>query len=153
MSKFISLKDAIEASDIKIGKHDMMPFTESTDINAVIVITTLNENACAAIFKTKEFEEEVLLQIIHKRVVNMGLEDKVTKSAILTSILFGIDNPGKAVVYLMELLDYYDINKRPATGKDVMMFIYPDGFYRQEKFTEIVSNVVKPNLSTNCTIY
>jgi len=154
MGKFISLKEAINDSGIILNtKTDFVSFTDCIDLSTAISITMLTESACAEIFKSEEFKEEFIFQVMYKRVKAYGLEDKVSKSAIIASLLFNIDNPGKAITYIIELLDYYNKTNKVANGKDVMMFIYPDGFYTNDKFTEIVDKVIKPNLSTNTYIY
>jgi hypothetical protein len=57
----------------------------------------------------------------------------------------GINTPGKAIMYLIDLLEYNSLTGAVVTMDTVVNDIYPEGFYSDKTCTYIIDNVLKPN--------
>jgi hypothetical protein len=77
--------------------------------------------------------------------VHNVLGNCVEPLSLATMLAFDIDNPGKANLFLIDLLNFYFEKGRPATVDDVSMDIYPFGFYCEEDITSIIDNALKIN--------
>lgn len=104
------------------------------------------------LLKSKEYNNQFLTQILNKRVEVCELQDKIDKEALAMYLCFNIPNPGAAIIYLIELLEFYETNGRKATIVDIAD-IYPRGFYNKETLIFIIDNITKQNLSVWSKIY
>lgn len=104
------------------------------------------------ILDSKEYNNQFLTQILNKRVEVCELQDKIDKETLAMYLCFNIPTPGAVVIYLIELLEFYETNGRKATVDDIVD-IYPLGFYNKETLIFIIDNITKRNLSVWSNIY
>lgn len=104
------------------------------------------------ILDSKTYNNQFLTQILNKRIEVYELQDKIDKGTLAMYLCFNIPNPGAAVIYLIDLLEFYETNGRKATVDD-MVDIYPLGFYNKETLIFIIDNITKQNLSVWSKIY
>jgi len=95
-----------------------------------------------------------MYKILKGNIVAYGLEEKVNLNiAVTLAIAFNLNNPGMWKLLLIDLLNFYVSNNKPATIEDLSMFIYPMGFYDDKSFIRIVDDYLKPNLLLNSEMY
>jgi hypothetical protein len=93
------------------------------------------------------------MKILKKNIEAMSMEDRIPDIAIVYSLIFNLDTPAKAIIYLTELMDHLDKNSDPLTINDLSIRIFPNGFYDNDTCTKIIDNVMKPKKSKNSIIY
>ena len=127
----------------ELGTNMYLTFIESNKGDKKFIDKILN---------SKEYNNQFLTQILNKRVEVCELQDKIDNAALAMYLCFNIPNPGAVVIYLIDLLEFYETNGRKATVDD-MADIYPLGFYNKETLIFIIDNITKRNLSVWSNIY
>ena len=65
---------------------------------------------------------------IEERLTKFALDDYITDKLVLAAILYNLTEPRKIDLYIIDLLDFYTLYRRPAKLMDLNT-IYPKGFY------------------------
>jgi len=95
----------------------------------------------------------LLFQIINKRVETLGLTEYIAPSAIIMAAIYNIESPGKAIVYLIELLDYAVRNNVKVDYIAVTTSIFPDAFFTNETASNIIDKIHKLKKAKHSTVY
>ncbi len=98
-------------------------------------------------------EKDPLTMALEYKIVNFDMRDMVDTGALILLNAYSPDRVGKVVLYLILLLDFFDQHDRPATIKDVVETILPDGFYNDETCKLIINDILKPGLYKYSHVY
>jgi len=129
------------STDIDILKNNVMMMTIAAQGDAKVE-EILNSKDCP-----------VLFELMYKRVKAFDLTDRIAPTAILMAALYDIDRPGKAVIYLIELLDFAIRNNKKVDYNDVTVSIFPEAFFTDETCKNIIDKIHKPKLARNSGLY
>jgi len=100
------------------------------------------------------FLESPMGMMVYKRIEVYELQDKIDNCEIFKILMiFNINNPGKAMVILLDFLEYYDRHSKKANVKDMMLEVYPKGFYDESTFINIIDNYIKTKKVKYAGIY
>lgn len=150
-----TIKDLLRDNEVTKGfipSYDLL-----NELGTNIYLTFIESNKgdkkfIDKILNSKEYNDQFLTQILNKRVEVWELQDKIDNAALAMYHCFNIPSPGAAVIYLIDLLEFYETNGRKATVDD-MANIYPLGFYNKETLIFIIDNITKQKLSVWSNIY
>ncbi len=98
-------------------------------------------------------EDDQIMTIIKKRLECFNIEHVMTNKLMFLTFYFNLLTPGKLILFIIELKDFYDERKRVPTVQDVCIEIFPRGFYSQKCMSEIINKILKPKLCDNAYIY
>ena len=127
------------------------PLTE--DNMKLFLMANLDEEFLKTIIKEEEYQKMFLTQILNKRLKEFSLEDKVSEEALFMYIVYDATNPGKAIVFLIALVEFYYINKRVATIADIATEIFPLGFYNDATCMFVIDECMKKRKVIGSEIY
>jgi len=154
------LRDTMESLNFQPTYYSDVP---GDDDRKVANKKEANFNLLAILHKaTEETKEElikinilpmVLGKILDKRIKAYKLEQCISNDAMLFWFALNIDNPGKIMVYLIDLLDFCSVHNRPAVLEDLSTTIYPLGFYDTNTFNFIIKNIIKEDRTLHGFIY
>ncbi len=82
------------------------------------------------------------IQILNKRIEALELKIKFTGKAKLLLLIYTEGNPGKIVTSLIDCLTKFG-NKEFTIDCDELVQVYPDGFYTEDSFIELVDDYFK----------
>ena len=100
------------------------------------------------------FLESPIGMMVYKRIEAYELQDKIDNCEIFKIlIIFNINNPGKAMVILLDFLEYYDRHGKKASMKDMVLEVYPKGFYDEATFIDIIDNYIKTKKVKYAEVY
>ena len=99
-----------------------------------------------------DYNGQFITKVLKKRIEAFKLEDKINDEVLAMWICFGISSPGAAIIYLIDLLEFYETHHRKADISDISN-IYPFGFYDENTLLFIIDNIMKPNRSIFSKIY
>ena len=100
-----------------------------------------------------EVLEEPLVKIMKNKLSLIEKENVITEKAYVGLLSLGIDNPGKAVVTVIDVLNYLDKKDKERFEFDDIVNLYPMGTYEQETFIEIVDKIMKPKKCRYSELY
>lgn len=127
------------------------PLTE--DGVQILLMVNLNPDFGKEIIKDPEYINMFLTQILLKRIEVFGLEDKIDQEALFMYLAFGVDNPGKVVLFLIALVEYYEKTGEVATKDDISLKLFPNGFYDDETCEFVANHCMKSRLTIGSEIY
>jgi len=148
---FKSMREAAEEEGIVVNTKDFSK-DEAENFMTVVMIESTDKDGFKELFKDA-LEESFLLKIYDKRISGLKLEDKVSTETGVYIHLFGLDNPGKVVLMLVDILDASERLGRKIEFADVAMEVYPNGFYTDETVIGLIDKVLKPKRCSYSTIY
>ena len=120
----------------------------------MFVIATLNEMADKKGEKPSEevmraVEGSFLIQILNKRIEVFKLPIQFTSSAKM-AILAYVDRPGSLVALLIDCLTAYE---GKTVDVNMLVELYPDGFYDEETMIRYIDEYLKPRTVKWAEIY
>lgn len=74
------------------------------------------------------------------------LEQYVLEDMYVIATILQVNTINEYNIFLIELLDFYNLNDRPAYPMDVMSSIYPDGFYNEATIEKLLKHLNLPQL-------
>ncbi len=152
-----TIKDPLRDFDFTKGKNiSYEPFdVEQTKLFIMFTMSNNEDNDKSFIkelLSSDEYNNQFLTQILKKRIEVFNLQDKIDDEALAMYLCFNICSPGAAIIYLIDLLEFYETKGRKATIGDISN-IYPMGFYDENSLLFIIDNITKPKLSIWSQIY
>ncbi len=151
-----TIKDLLRDSDFTKGKNiSYEPFdVEQTKLFIMFTMDNKNEDRSfiKELLSSDEYNNQFLTQILKKRIEVFNLQDKIDDEALAMYLCFNICSPGAAIIYLIDLLEFYETKGRKATIEDISN-MYPMGFYDENSLLFIIDNITKPKLSIWSQIY
>ena len=142
-----TIKEAVVDNSIVVNYKQM----EHDEILMLTYITIISSDEYNSILS--ELEQSQQSQVFIKRITGLKLEDKIDINLHIYTHVFGMNNPGAIVLLVMELYDFYVRNGRVATKDDVLMYIFPIGYYTKEVCIDIVDKLVKTDIVMSSFIY
>lgn len=149
-----SLRKLLEDSCVEV-KTKQMSVDSAALCGLLISIENNGEAEVEKFISSMEFvlKECFAYQVALRRIQSLNLQDKVSEHMALLAVLYEISNPGQVIIMLMSLLDFYDENNKKATTEDVIVQIFPNGFYADETCLYIIDNFIKTGSAKNAVIY
>ena len=99
-----------------------------------------------------DYNNQFLTKVLKKRIEACELSNMINEEVLAMWVCFSISSPGAAIIYLIDLLEFYETYKRKAEISDISN-IYPFGFYNENTLLFIIDNIMKPNKSIWSKIY
>ena len=150
-----TIKELLRDSEFTKGKNISYESFDEDQTRLFIMFTMSNDGEgsfAGDLIKSDEYNKQFLTQILKQRVKVFELQDKIDEEALAMYVCFNITNPGSAIIYLIDLLEFYETHGRKATIADISN-IYPMGFYDKDSLLFIIDKITKPKLSIWSTIY
>lgn len=113
---------------------------------------TTSSEVLQHVLKSKEYKDQFFTEILDGRINTFELQEKVKHEALISYIVFELNNPAKVILLLIRLLEFYEKNKRAAGWKDIVN-IFPMGFYDDNTCRFIIENCLKTRKTINSEIY
>jgi hypothetical protein len=119
-----------------------------------MLMLELQPETLDSVWNDNMFQNEFLVQVFNGRINAFGLEEFVDPKLFVYGILvFGVDSPGKGNIFLIKLLEHYHKNNVPATKNDLIMNIFPEGFYDDVTGRNIVDYCLKSRATVFSELY
>ena len=121
-------------------------------------IFEIEKNGLGGVNVDELYASEPILSIADKRL-NVIRDDKdvisdnVSKFIPLLVALYDISSPGGVVVMMIDVVEQITRQQKAMTLQEIVISIYPDGFYDSETMTHIIDDIMKPRLSMLSNYY
>ena len=145
----------ILCKEIKNNKYELMS-EDTTKLFASLILIENDEKALQEVktFANNMYESSTIAAIIYKRYQAFKESKKLPEiddSVFLMGDAFANGNPGRGVLFLIDVLGNYHTKDRITL--DDITNLYPDGYYSFETCQSIVDNYVKTHMLKFSELY